>query len=438
MRIIHGDCLVFLPTLPDKSIHCCISSPPYFNLRDYQTGSWVGGDPECEHRKSNPAKSIASSGLNSPQTSGNIGHRHEGYRSVCRKCGAKRVDQQIGLEDKPDEYVAKLIEVFREVRRVLRDDGTVWLVLGDSYNNRAKVRRSSHRPGFDIWSDDEPWAQRAAKAGCRMSIKDGTYKEKDLLGIPWRVAFALQADGWYLRSAIIWAKPSVMPESVKDRPTNCYEHVFLLAKSERYFYDAVAIAEPSQNDGRRPGGHRYPGKWQRDTSPDQQDNFSHIDETRNCRNLWTIATNAYSGAHFATMPLALAERCVLAGTSERGCCAACGAPWRRVTEHTDEIDTSYKGNILNAGKTAEYQDNRSQQGTRYRRQIIGWQPSCRCNADVVPCTVLDMFGGTGTTAHAALEHGRNAILIELNADYIRLAEQRLAGYLHPEIKLAAD
>ena len=138
------------------------------------------------------------------------------------------------------------------------------------------------------------------------------------------------------------------------------------------------------------------------------------------------------------MPPELAERCVLAGTSERGCCAACGAPWWRVTEHTDEVDTSYKGNILNAGQAANSQANRSQQSPRYRRQMVGWQPSCRCNADVVPCTVLDMFGGVGTTAHAALKHGRDAILIELNADYIRLAEQRLAGYLRPAIKLAAD
>jgi len=175
--------------------------------------------------------------------------------------------------------------------------------------------------------------------------------------------------------------------------------VFLLAKSERYFYDAIAIAEASQNDGRRTGRHRYVRKPHCDT-PDQQENFAHVGETRNCRNLWTIATTRVSGAHFATFPLELAERCVLAGTSGRGCCAACGEPWVR--------------------------------------QDAGWTPSCRCNADVVPCTVLDMFGGTGTSAHAALKHGRDAILIELNADYIRLTEQRLAVYLHPAVKLAAD
>jgi hypothetical protein len=209
-----------------------------------------------------------------------------------------------------------------------------------------------------------------------------------------------------------------MPESAKDRPVSSYEHVFLLAKRERYFFDADAIREAGSINRlyvAQPAG----------------------ENGRNCRDVWRINPKQFQGAHFAVMPLELAERCVLAGTSERGCCAACGAPWCRVTEDTDEIESRYKGNFLNAAKTAEYQGSRSQQGLRYRCQTVGWQPSCRCIADVIPCTVLDMFGGVGTTAHAALKHGRDAILIELNADYIRLAEQRLAEYLDQAIRLGA-
>jgi DNA modification methylase len=457
LRIIHGDCLAFLPTLPDKSIHCCISSPPYFNMRDYQTGEWVGGDPACEHVSDGRYYTMRDASAASGEAFAKAGEQNATRVKKARwrerrhcQCGAEWSDHQIGLESSPEEYVAKLVKVFREVRRVLRDDGTVWLNIGDSYASAPPGNRAGSAKRASGLSNSAEYLE-LRNDNQRQQRGYGHCKPKDLIGIPWRVAFALQADGWYLRSAIIWAKPSVMPESVKDRPTNCYEHVFLLAKSERNFYDAVAIAEPSARAGpshfgahndrrerRNPGRDRYPSKWHRDTSPDQQENVASIDETRNCRNLWTIATKPFSGAHYAVMPLELAERCVLAGTSERGCCAACGAPWRRVTEHTDEVDTSYKGNFLNAGKTAEYQGNRSQQAPRYRRQTVGWQPSCQCKADVVPCTVLDMFGGVGTTAHAALKHGRDAILIELNSDYIRLAEQRLAGYLHPAIKLAAD
>jgi site-specific DNA-methyltransferase (cytosine-N4-specific) len=327
MRIIHGDCLAFLPTLADNSVQCVVTSPPYFGLRDYGTGTWEGGDPSCGHRKIvDPSKSIASSRLQSPHASGGIGHRYEGYRHTCGKCGARRIDQQIGLEQTPEDYIAKLVAVFREVKRVLCPDGTVWLNIGDSY---------------------------ATPGG----------KRKDLLMIPARVALALQADGWYVRSDIILHKRDPMPESVKDRPTNCHEHVFLLTKQRRYYYDAAAIAEPAVtvNDARGPGRHRSVGKWQRDRAPGGAEAFAHIGSSRNCRNVWTISTESFKGAHFATMPVKLAERCILAGTKP--------------------------GDM-----------------------------------------VLDPFGGTGTTAQAALYHGRDAILIELNADYIKLAEHRLAPY----------
>jgi DNA modification methylase len=224
------------------------------------------------------------------------------------------VSGQLGLERTPQDYVEAMREVFAEVWRVLRDDGTVWLNIGDSYNNRAKVRETSHQPALNNFTDDV-WAERAARGGVRMSITDGQLKEKDLCGIPWRVAFALQADGWYLRSDIIWSKPNPMPESVTDRPTKAHEYIFLLTKSERYYFDAEAIAEPSQGDswrftsvqadaiGRKPSGNQKPENYDKDGK-----------ETRNKRSVWHVATQPYPEAHFATYPEALIEPCILAGS----------------------------------------------------------------------------------------------------------------------------
>ena len=303
--ILQGDSLAMLRTLPDKSVQMCCTSPPYYNLRDYSTAKWIDGDPNCDHQMprnttrhrpddksatnagSNPAtwKTCGKCGAvraSSSWTGGDPICEHQGdqryyeehsisacssdafyeagpanadrlkkarwrERGTCTKCGAVWTDQQIGLEDTPIAYINRLVEVFHEVHRVLRDDGVLFLNIGDSYNNRKKIRKSSHRPGFNSWSDDEPWVDRAEKGGCRLSLDDGDLKEKDLIGIPWMLAFALRADDWYLRSDIIWTKASVMPESVKDRPTRSHEHVFMLTKSKRYFFDADAIAEPSKD-----------------------------------------------------------------------------------------------------------------------------------------------------------------------------------------------
>jgi DNA modification methylase len=275
-RIIPGDCIAGLRTLPDASIYCCVTSPPYWGLRDY-------------------------------------GH-----------------DGQIGLEATPEAYVARMVEVFREVRRVLRDDGTLWLNLGDSYGSR-----------------------------------------KQLCGIPWRVAFALQQDGWVLRQDIIWHKPNPMPESVRDRCTKAHEYVFLLTKSERYFYDAEAVKEPMAESTFRihssPGVQKRAaesGGWKTDHTPGGRHTGlcngkeSLRDGFRNRRSVWTVTTKPYSGAHFAVMPPDLVEPCIKAGCPEGG-------------------------------------------------------------------TVLDPFVGSGTTLAVAAELGRNAIGCELNPAYIELAERRI-------------
>lgn len=305
IRVMEGDCRSVLATLPAQSVQCCVTSPPYYGLRQYLPD----GHPD--------------------------------------------MDKQIGLEKTPDEYVSEMVAVFRDVRRVLRGDGVLWLNLGDSYASTTKGTGGASKK--QISNSGAFFAPRKFNAG--------SAKEKDLIGIPWMVAFALRADGWYLRSEVIWAKPNPMPESVTDRPTKAHEQVFLLSKSARYFYDADAISEPVQHPDQL---HKSSRK-----TKDQESAFHGHAPTnlgrcgtdpngRNARTIWTIATQPYGGAHFATMPPDLAERCIKAGSA--------------------------KGD-----------------------------------------TILDPFGGAGTTALVADRLNRNATIIELNPEYAALARERVTA-----------
>jgi DNA modification methylase len=276
-------------------------------------------------------------------------------------------------------------------------------------------------------------------------------KPKDLVGMPWRVAFALQADGWYLRSDIIWSKPNPMPESVTDRPTKSHEYIFLLTKKPRYYYDADAVREPQDTIGKMPFydpknipkpffkedvgvGVAGKSRWDKPTGEDKAPfGYEHAllnPAGRNRRTVWEIATQPFPGSHFATFPEALVEPCIKAGTSERGCCSVCGAPWKRVVEASEEykkllgsriIDETYVGGTLARGKT--FTSKTPKITSDYI--TIRWQPSCSCNADTVPCVVLDPFGGSGTVGKVARDLNRKAILIELNAEYIKIARERL-------------
>ena len=257
-ELIIGDCVNSMKSMPEQSVNCCVTSPPYFGLRDYG------------------------------------------------------VDGQIGLEETPEQYVAKMVEVFREVRRVLRDDGTLWLNIGDSYARQAsddsKKDPKSINTGYSAvvaGGAAKKWNNRPP-AGC---------KPKDLIGIPWMLAFALRADGWYLRQEIIWHKPNPMPESVKDRCTKAHEQIFLLTKSPRYYFDSEAMREESVSAGRIPGGNKNIDPSRRDASRDMT---VPVAETRNRRSVWSVATSPYKGAHFATFPPALIEPCILAGCPEGG------------------------------------------------------------------------------------------------------------------------
>ena len=257
-ELIIGDCVNSMKSMPEQSVNCCVTSPPYFGLRDYG------------------------------------------------------VDGQIGLEETPEQYVAKMVEVFREVRRVLRDDGTLWLNIGDSYARQAgddsKKDPKSINTGYSavVAGGAAKKGNNRPPAGC---------KPKDLIGIPWMLAFALRADGWYLRQEIIWHKPNPMPESVKDRCTKAHEQIFLLSKSPRYYFDSEAMREESVSAGRIPGGNKNIDPSRRDASRDMT---VPVAETRNRRSVWSVATRPYKGAHFATFPPALIEPCILAGCPEGG------------------------------------------------------------------------------------------------------------------------
>jgi len=286
-------------------------------------------------------------------------------------------------------YVCHLTEVFREVKRVLRDDGVLWLNLGDSYSNDGKWGgQTGGKHAVDLHGN----------TGIGRGKKTTGLKPKDLVGIPWMVAFALRADGWYLRSDIIWSKANPMPESVQDRPTRSHEYIFLMTKNEKYFYDIEAIKELTVT----PGDNRHLRTDRRkDQEPMCQDKGSRAKtgnptgETRNKRTVWDVNPKPYPGAHFAVWPEKLVEPMVLAGSSARGCCGACGAPYGRI-----------EGN--------------------------SWAPPCQCKeAGNTSCVVLDPFSGSATTGMVALKLGRDYVGLDQNAKYLPLAEARILGNSPP-------
>jgi len=366
--IICGDALTELRKLPDESVDCCVTSPPYWGLRDYG------------------------------------------------------VPGQLGLEKTPEEYVAHLVEVFREVRRVLRNDGTCWINLGDSYASCAKGG-----PG-------DSTRRQKGTGRCLYSTQPNRYgpfpglKPKDLVGIPWRVAFALQADGWWLRQDIIWHKPNPMPESVRDRCTKAHEYIFMLTKAARYWYDAEEVKEErtTEHEGHQFGGNKYNQVNVRiKHSPG-----SHYESSgqRNLRDVWLITTKpmpkVFRQEHFATFPPEIPELCIKAGCPPK-VCAKCGEPWeRKITrkanyeKRQDRGQPGHKGPQVDSSgwKPATITDN-------------GYGPICACGDGTASGVVLDPFFGAGTTGLVALRLGREFIGIELNEKYCEMAKKRIYGEL---------
>lgn len=369
VRLYHGDVLEVLKKLPYRSVHCVITSPPYYGLRDYQTAVWSGGQNGCTHKPTADwihSQFNANSGLAGNATQSNAAAaRWYKADGSCRRCNAKRTDNQLGVESNPNDYIEKMVEIFWQVRRILRGDGTLWLNIGDSY-------------------------------------------EDQLLGIPWRLALALQADGWILRQDIIWSKPGPTPESVRNRCTKAHEYIFLFAKEPGYYYDIDAIKDGKQFDSDEPG-------------------------TRNKRSVWTVSSGTYGGTHFATFPNELIEPCLLAGTSEYGACSECGIPWRRVLDISEGTvnPKSAERRIKASGGALSGGTKKSTLGGTIRHiKTIGWEQVCRCNSDVVPCVILDPFIGSGTSCLTALSHGRRSWGIDLNADYLaNHAKVRIEGAL---------
>jgi DNA modification methylase len=322
-----------------------------------------------------------------------------------------------------------MVQVFHEVKRVLRKDGTCWVNMGDCYSGSGR--------GADAKYANQSLSEDSERIKPDWDICG--LKPKDLVGQPWRLAFALQADGWYLRSDIIWAKPNPMPESVTDRPTKAHEYIFLLSKSPRYFYDQEAVREKNVNPDRTnyaPGKEAYSVgniHGPNDSRASRNDGFKAYAEGKTCngrnsRTVWEIATQPYPEAHFATFPEELPRRCIKAGTSEKGCCPKCGSPWERKTEDLEPVQQHWAPGTQEKAAIAQGPHGKTSvinTGFITPKKSIGWQPTCSCGlTETVPCVVLDPFAGSGTTGAVARGMGRSSVLIELNPEYVKLIRER--------------
>lgn len=475
VRCFLGNALDVLSALPDASIDCVVTSPPYFGLRAYGTSSVVwGGDKDCAHEwgateRGKRTDLVPVEGGSASRTGTDrrfTGVGTDGDR-FCRRCGGWR--GELGAEPTPALYVDHLVAIFQEVRRVLRPHGTAWLVIGDCYQGGARGRTAKPRTGV---RSVQGRASDVPVAPHRLPLPQ--LKPKDLIGIPWRLALALQmpvlrcarcgfadhavrwgrgpdarwicprclewdtavteAEGWWLRQDNIWAKPNPMPESVRDRTTRAHEYVFMLTRSERYYYDAAAIKEELVSSSRaltRAAESVHAKHTLRHIAgtPIGQASFSGWLTARNRRSVWEIATQPYGGAHFAAFPERLAELCILAGTSERGHCGVCGAAWTRRIERQRCVDGAPRDDLGAWGGTDSPRRYPSGPGGHSRYMTVrrerGWEPSCaHPAAPVVRPVVLDPFAGSGTVLAVAKRLDRMAIGIELQPDYVPLVAGR--------------
>ena len=475
-KVLQGNCLDKLKDIETNSIHSVVTSPPYYALRDYGTGEWVGGDENCEHEGNNLLGNNRN-GLSSGDCSRQANNPALSS-GQCVKCGAIKEDEQIGLESTLQGYIDNMVKVFREVRRVLRDDGTVWLNIGDSYNGSGGAGGDYNKGGL---------REGQNKYGKK---DDPRFKPKDLMLVPHRLAIALQEDGWWVRQDIVWAKNNPMPEPTRDRCVKAHEYIFLLSKNKHYYFDYGAIQEGENK--------------------------------RNKRSVWTVNTKAYKGAHFAVFPPELIEPCIL--TTPTITCGDCGKGYIRntITEtiltkeeaeemmllNSNEQDKPYTVKELGVKRSAVVEFRNLPNHEEFRKYLKeaknktdltiakieelfdsqaphhwfekggsypsvedwsmlkemlnlddtydaqmtevfyksglkgdnsyssnGFVKDCSCDTDETkPAVVLDIFGGSGTTAGVALKNGRDALLIELNPEYVELIDKRIESILNFKVK----
>lgn len=475
-EILQGDALEVLKKLPSESVHCVITSIPYWAMRVYDISPqwWEVESTRQDHYHDPEAEKV-------DKTKG----------AFC-SCGAWF--GCLGLEPTLALFVQHIVLIFQEIKRVLRHDGTLWLNIGDCYGqggvraSKQKLLDDARRARLKGYPSGAFAATSKGQDRAARTV-GGDIKAKDLCGQPWEIAFALRADGWFLRSDIIWMKSNALPESVRDRPSKQHEYIFLLSKSSKYFYDRLAIQEPvSADTGARylravSSNHKYtegaPGQGVQRGLDGARPNRSRdpnadrlAPSKRNKRTVWDIPNNSFKGAHFATFPLTLPSTCLLAGTSEKGCCVTCSAPFERVTRasktYADRLGKAYNHHLqdISRGHKIKAESITSDYLT------VGWRPTCKHYQDYYdrmplpknsrkraqqiastrinrlkqaplrgeyptkPCLVLDPFMGSGTTALAALLNGRDALGIELSEKYIEIAHKRILEAERPRAKIS--
>jgi len=412
--ILQGDALTKLKELPEKSINMCMTSPPYWALRDYGTANWEGGDEKCDHK--------IPDGEKDPKNKNNTSHNVRFIRDVCYKCGAKRIDKQLGLEPTFEQYISNLCDIFDGVKRVLRDDGTCWVNLGDTYN---AGRNGGHAGGKIAFGKIENNLEAYPK---QSGVNVEGMSAKCLTMIPQRFAIEMINRGWILRNTIIWHKPNCMPCSAKDRFTVDFEYVFLFSKKKKYYFEQQLEKTITKDSNVRdrdttklnntPGRTRMGGLTKNDY------------DLKNKRTVWRICPKPFKEAHFAVYPEELCETPIKAGCPEF-VCKKCGMP--KILEIEYSGGTIGKGwhdhsNDMKEGMLQSVGGLDSQGEQPYKREIKGYKPTCNCNAGFTGGIVLDPFFGAGTTGLVALKQNKNYIGIELNPEYIEIAEKRLKPF----------
>lgn len=446
--LLHGHCITKLNELPEKSVHCIITSPPYYRLRNYGTAPQIwGGDPLCPHKWAY-CGSEKEQGVRTDSKSSDRG-RINCWHCIEPGCGAYK--GELGWEPTPDMFVRNIVLVMRACHRVLRDDGVLWLNIADSY------AASGHGAGGGSINEDRNYDCGGYQG--RKPPECWNLKKKDMMLVPHRLIIALQECGWYVRSENIWSKPNPMRSSATDRTTIAHEYVWQLTKSESYFHDWFAISTPVKTDtiARMFRGRSAEHKNSGEVVPGQpahtflqgRPNESHLakqfseDSARaNALSVWTIPAANFRGAHFATFPAELARKCLLASTSEVGCCAVCGAPYERILSKGEpdlEAQKACGGDdegLYHGQATKDFAAGGAENASEVKARILagmvvkrtaGWKRTCMCDTHAKkPCIALDPFTGSGTVGEVCAERNIDFIGIDLNEEYQGLQKQRTA------------